>query len=161
MPGGNSGEPKVSDYEKAYQEDSAVKAAVDKEVARAQQAANQFVARGFGRLQITGDPRWTTPGEYPVTENWQKAIGAYQLWTSADVTVSGRIVTMTVTVHAADHYNFNPGQADIATGLPDNANGRFTELGWAQPFDTSGQVVRRVTWDIADPTNVTVVNLSE
>lgn len=50
-----------------------------------------------------------------------------------------------MTIHAEDMYNFNPGAADIATGTPDSANGRFeiTGLGheylnrgtFSQPFD--------------------------
>ena len=50
-----------------------------------------------------------------------------------------------MTIHAEDMYNFNPGAADIATGTPDAANGRFeiTGLGheylnrgtFSQPFD--------------------------
>lgn len=50
-----------------------------------------------------------------------------------------------MTIHAEDMYNFNPGNFDIATGLPDDANGRFelTGLGheylntgtYSQPFD--------------------------
>jgi hypothetical protein len=50
-----------------------------------------------------------------------------------------------MTIHEEDMYNFNPGNADIATGTPDSANGRFeiTGLGheymnhgtYSQPFD--------------------------
>ena len=63
---------------------------------------------------------------------------------------NGDAVTMTVTVHAEDRYNFNSGSADIATGLPDNANGRFEEIGWAKPFDTSGELTRTVTWKLGE-----------
>lgn len=35
---------------------------------------------------------------------------------------------------------------DIATGLPDDSNGRFAVLGWAKSFFTYGKAVRKVTW---------------
>ena len=96
-----------------------------------------------GQLEVA----WT----YPTTENWQKALGDHKLWSSADVRVDGDRVTMTVTVHAADHYDFNRDASDIATGEPDDENGRFAELGWAKGFDTSGQTTRTVTWTLGDP----------
>lgn len=63
---------------------------------------------------------------------------------------------MVITVHAEDRYNVNAGQADIATGEPDSANGRFAELGWAQGFHVTGDVQRVVEWDVDDPDDVTV-----
>ncbi len=46
---------------------------------------------------------------------------------SADVTVSanakGEIVySANLAVHREDRYNFNPGQHDVATGIPDSTN---------------------------------------
>lgn len=98
---------------------------------------------------MTGDAH---PGgrHYPVTENWQKTIGGHQTWSSADVKVEGDRVTMKVTVHGEDYYNFNHGQADIASGAKDDENGRFTELGWAKPFKSHGEVTRTVTWTLGD-----------
>ncbi len=64
--------------------------------------------------------------------------------------VDGDRVEMTVTVHGEDYYNFNRGQSDIATDLKDDENGRFTELGWAKPFPSSGTVVRTITWTLGD-----------
>lgn len=90
---------------------------------------------------------------YPETEDWQKAIGAHQIWTSATVTVTpganpGEPPTfaMTITVHAEDRYNFNPGAADIATGTPDAANGRFEQTGLAHQYTNSGSLEREVSW---------------
>ncbi|MCC2317924.1 hypothetical protein [Cellulomonas chengniuliangii] len=103
---------------------------------------------------MTGGATPTT--SYPVTENWQKTIGGYQQWSSADVAVSGGVVTMTVTVHAEDYYNFNRGQADIASNAPDDENGRFTEVGWAKPFPTTGTLTRTVTWPIGNPASATM-----
>ena len=63
---------------------------------------------------------------------------------------------MVVTVHVEDQYNFNAGQSDIASGAPDSANGRFSELGWAQGFNVTGEVQRVVEWDVDDPDDVTI-----
>ena len=145
----NTGEPLEIDYEEAYNEDPAIRNAVDAEIRSAQEWAERL-ARQSGRssFSMTGDPSLASQlgGAYPSTENWQKTLGDHQIWSSADVRVEGNRVTMTVTVNAADHYNFNRGESDIATGASDNENGRFSELGWAQGFDTSGQVTREISW---------------
>ncbi|WP_142386828.1 hypothetical protein [Mycobacterium hubeiense] len=142
----NDGKPIVFDYEEAYREDTGVRANVNAEIARAQRAAEDLVRAGNTSFSMTGNASATK--EYPVTENWQKAIGGYQQWSSADVRVDGNKVTMEVTVHAEDHYNFNRGETDIGTGTPDEVNGRFAEVGWAKPFDSSGSVTRTITWEL-------------
>ena len=43
--------------------------------------------------------------------------------------------------------NFNKGTADVFTSLPNNANGRFAELGWVQSFITKGRYVKYIKWD--------------
>jgi hypothetical protein len=90
---------------------------------------------------------------YPETENWQKAIGAHQIWMSATVTVRPAAIsgdppnfTMRMTLHAEDRYNFNPGSADIATGTPDAANGRFERTGLAHQYTNYATLERDVTW---------------
>lgn len=142
----NDGKPIEFDYEEAYREDPAIRANVDDQISRAQRGAEELIRAGNTSFSMTGDASPTA--NYPTTENWQKAVGGYQQWSSADVKVDGNKVTMTVTVHAEDHYNFNRGQADVETGAADNENGRFTELGWAKPFDSHGEVTRTVTWDL-------------
>ncbi|RAX19723.1 hypothetical protein DRB06_11670 [Actinomyces sp. Z5] len=57
---------------------------------------------------------------------------------------------MTTTITAKDHWNFDEGKADKATGTPDSENGRFEELGWARSFDTSGTVTRTVSWKVGE-----------
>ncbi len=79
------------------------------------------------------------------TENWQKTIGQHYIWGSADVEGCDTL-TMIITIHEKDRYNFNRGAHDIATGLPDNANRRFAVLGWAKSLITNGKVVKKVTW---------------
>jgi hypothetical protein len=89
---------------------------------------------------------------YPRTENWQKAIGAHVIWISAHVDVhednnlQRRSMTITMTLHMEDRYNFNPGAHDIVTGTPDNANGVFELTGLGQEFMQYGTVNRVVTW---------------
>lgn len=114
-----------------------------------------MVAEGRDRFSFTGP----SAGEsyYPGTENWQKTIGGYQQWSSGDVTVDDQgNARMVVTVHAEDHDNFNANNQDIATSEPDDANGRFSELGWAQGFDAGGEIVRVVEWNVDSPDQVTV-----
>lgn len=157
----NTGDPVEFDYEEAAREDSGVRSNINAEAARTAAAVDEMVADGKdGTFQITGPARGypvmdsngqLVAGAYPRTENWQKAIGGYQQWSSADVTVKDGMVTMEVTVHAEDHYNFNPGQGDITTGAKDEENGRFTEVGWAKPFDSSGDITRTITWPAGSP----------
>jgi hypothetical protein len=90
---------------------------------------------------------------YPATENWQKAIGAHSIWIEANVTVTvtetpgegegaestfSREFDIEMTIHAEDMYNFNPGAADIATGTPDSANGRFEITGLGHEYLNTG-----------------------
>jgi hypothetical protein len=93
---------------------------------------------------------WSELYPYPETENWQKAIGAHSLWLSAGVTVAGdRLhsgMTMHLILHAEDRYNFNPGEADIATGVPDSANGQFELAGLGHQYTNYGEAARLVRW---------------
>lgn len=147
----NTGDTFTIDYERAYRDDAGVRSNVDDEVARALAGADRIASTGAVSFSMTGAASGTS--SYPVTENWQKTVGGYQQWGSADVVVNRDTVTMTVTVHAEDYYNFNRGQADIASGAPDDENGRFTEVGWAKPFPTTGSVTRTVTWPLGDPSS--------
>lgn len=88
---------------------------------------------------------------YPATENWQKAIGAHQIWMSADITVkpdgNGKPqFSANMTLHAEDRYNFNPGMKDIATGTPDAVNGRFETVGLAKQYTNYATLQRDVSW---------------
>lgn len=95
---------------------------------------------------------------YPGTENWQKAIGAHSIWVELNVSVEmwesapiqdrpmgvaegpaappmrGRRFDIEFTIHMEDMYNFNPGAADIATGIPDSDNGRFEITGLGHEY---------------------------
>jgi hypothetical protein len=152
---GGSGEPVRIDYEEAAREDEHVRATIDAQVRSAGEHADRLL-RETGRpdLSITGDA--VSAGDlvdgYPTaTENWQKTLGGYNVWSTADVHVEGNRVTMTVTVNAEDRYNFNAGAADIATGAPDSENVRFAKVGWAKGFMVTGSVTRTVSWTLGDP----------
>lgn len=148
---GNSGEDLHYDLAEGYREDEGVAAVVNREISRAAQGIDELVASsGQTQFQVTGPASSSAP-HYPVTENWQKAIGGHQQWSSADVTVENGVVTMEITVHAEDRYNFNRGQADIGSGTPDDVNGRFTEVGLAQPFNSHGTMTQTVTWPVGQP----------
>lgn len=149
------------DYNEFITEDANGKIAADNLLIEAQRNA-EIIGQGREQFRISseaypiggGDPRFP----YPSTENWQKAIGGHHVWTNADVTVTTndageRIYTMTLTYHGEDRYNFNPGQADEASGLLDRENGRFEVLGWADPFMSYGESQRTVTWVEGDVPN--------
>lgn len=147
----NTGEPMDFDYDKAYREDSGIRAGVDTEIARAARGAEELIRNGNTDFSMTGDAAPVADAHYPTTENWQKAVGGYQTWSHSNVRVDGNTVTMEITVAGEDRYNFNRDQADIATGAGDNENGRFTEIGWAKPFDVHGELTRTITWELGDP----------
>lgn len=150
-----TGTPFQVDYEEAYQEDPNIQTAVDAEILAAQQAAEElYLSSGRTSFAMSGDPSSVTElGDYPSTENWQKALGDHQIYSTSNIVVDGNKATMTITVKAEDMYNFNAGASDIVTGTPDEENGRFSTLGWAQAFPTSGELQRTVTWTIGgDPT---------
>lgn len=90
---------------------------------------------------------------YPQTEDWQKAIGGHPIWTSGTVTVTpsstpsgAPTFSMDMTLHAEDRYNFNPGQADIATGVPDATRGKLEQTGLAHQYTQYATLEREVTW---------------
>lgn len=90
---------------------------------------------------------------YPATENWQKAIGAHTIWLSGSVTVKSNPLSpsppafsMKMVLHAEDQYNFNKGQADIASGIPDNENGRFVVCGLAHGYRHVATLTRNFSW---------------
>lgn len=107
----------------------------------------------------TDDPDLGDLFPYPATENWQKALGCHVIWLSGSVTVStgaGRTAYISLmTLHAEDRFNFNPGDQDIKTGIPDAANGRFEITGLAQQYMNYSTLTRTVRW--AGPTGETAV----
>lgn len=95
---------------------------------------------------------------YPETANWQKALGGHVVWVSADVQVKINEkhqleYRADMVIHMEDRYNFNPGQHDVATGIPDSANGRFEITGLAKQYTNYGRITRQITWNDADSTS--------
>ncbi|WP_157736333.1 hypothetical protein [Granulosicoccus antarcticus] len=93
---------------------------------------------------------------YPESENWQKAIGAHQVYTRSEVTVTRLengtlLASAAIEVNFEDRYNFNPGQQDIATGAPDSERGVLEQTGLAQQFDQVGQAQLETQWIIGSP----------
>lgn len=159
------GADRTINYERYLENDASGKATLKNLVIDAQKNAEVL---GKGRDAFSMTSRAYQPGgpdarfPYPDTENWQKAIGGHSVWTSADVKASGtgsdRTYTMTMKIHAEDRYNFNPGQSDIATGIPDSDNGVFEITGLAHQYTQRGEVTRVVTWKEGDIANAEIVD---
>jgi hypothetical protein len=105
------------------------------------------------QFAITGGPiscGTTTLFPYPATENWQKAIGGHIIWLSGNVKViekNGETwFNLEMVLHAEDRYNFNPGQKDIATGIPDSDNGIFEITGLGRQFTQKAALKRIIKW---------------
>jgi len=96
------------------------------------------------------DPLFRKLFPYPATENWQKAIGSHFIWLSGSVTIGSNAgqpsFAGVMTLHAEDRYNFNPGAKDIATGIPDSANGVFEVTGLAQQYMNYATLQRTLRW---------------
>jgi hypothetical protein len=94
---------------------------------------------------------------YPSTENWQKAIGGHAIWISANVemaidpTAKTMTLTVALTIHAVDMYNFNPDNHDITTGIADAENGRFEVTGLAHEFLQTGEATRTFSFQAPLP----------
>jgi len=86
-----------------------------------------------------------TPGfnsiPQPATANWQKAIGGCSCWIYGSYYKSGSTGILSIYIKIKDRYNFNAGEVDIETGLPDNIFGRFSVLGWAKEFTSVGTYI--------------------
>ena len=151
-----NGQPRHFSYERYVQADRSGAVTLENMIADAQQGAEGlYKASSKASFQMTstavttGGTSTTLP--YPATENWQKAIGGHNLWISANVQVSAAAdgalwFNMEMTLHAEDRYNFNPGQRDIATGIPDSDNGRFEITGLAHQYMHYATLKRTVRW---------------
>lgn len=148
------------DYKKAYNEDKNIRLEVDTYIEDTKRVVEQLYAEtGERNFSITGELLPVGAKHYPSTENWQKTIGAHFIWISADVEVDdvGNI-SMKTTIHEIDRYNFNKGMADIASGAPDDENGRFEKIGWANSFNTIGQFDTTVEWKQGEYDEVGSIN---
>ena len=140
-----SGTEMTIDFEKAYREDKAVRKNVDIAISTAQRQAEILSKKSYERFFMTSGLK--NVDSYPVTENWQKALGGFQLWGEAEVERCGERFSMNLVLHEIDRYNFDKKKKDIVTGIPDYVNGRFAELGWAHSFITKGEISVSVSWE--------------
>jgi hypothetical protein len=153
-------------YEKFVNDDASGKTILNNAIADTQRGAedlyNQMIAKDpslkgkpitfnvtSGAITVGGSDAYP----YPATENWQKAIGGHPIWNSATVTVTPPATeggkpqfSMRYTLHAEDRYNFNPGQADIATGVPDATRGKLEQTGLAHQYTQYATLSRDVSW---------------
>lgn len=169
------GQPRTFDYESYLHDDESGRAAFAGATALAQRGADGTYQWMLDRalvkpgepvtFTITSDPYPVGPPNpedhpisypYPASEDWQKTIGAHQMWTVTEVTYTpdsdGVVqVDATMTLHAEDRYNFNPGQHDIGTGEDDSVRGVLEESGLAHQYDHSGTAIHTTTWTQGAP----------
>jgi len=144
-----SGKDVKVNYTRAYMFDKTIKSYIDNEVSLIKIFAQENYAQtGETSFEIIGGLQPIPNG---TNENWQKTIGAHNTYGHAVVTINPETgkASMKVTFHMEDMYNFNPGQADIASGTPDAVNGRFAEIGWAKEFKTYGSMTKKYKWDLS------------
>ena len=139
-----TGSPMNVDYVKAYREDSGIATSVKNAVREAQREAERLAKAGGREFKMSSNAE--TADRYPTTKNWQKTIGGHSLWGEAQVYNCKDQFSMQITINAIDRYNFNKNAFDIATGAPDNENGRFEVLGWAKSFTVRGSILVQVDW---------------
>lgn len=146
------GKDRQINYERFLQNDSSGKVLIENLMDDFQHRAS-IIGKDRKRFSVTSSAFTVGAGgiaPYPATANWQKALGAHFLWVSADVSVSATktdiIYNADVTIHVEDRYNFNPGSNDVATGIPDEANGRFEITGLAKQYTNYATVHRTTRW---------------
>jgi hypothetical protein len=76
---------------------------------------------------------------------WQERTGVHTEMRGKPLLVL-LILMFFMTLHVQEMYNFNPGAADIATGIPDPANGIFEITGLAKQYLNVSQISRTVQW---------------
>jgi len=143
--------------EKAYIEDLSIRKFIDLEIINLQTAVENIYYQLVDcdnqeiiEINVTGSLiSITEVNIYPELENWQKALGDFLICLSANIMYDQKTkkAIAQITLNSIDMYNFNKDAADIFTGLPDNANGRFVVLGWAKSFVTKGRYLKYVMWD--------------
>lgn len=153
-----NGQSRIFSYDRYVMNDEAGKITLHNAILDIQQGAIEYWKNNGkpNSYMITGTEIQCSAGSvefpYPHTENWQKAIGAHVIWISGTVTVTMPATAiprfkLIMTLHAEDRYNFNPGQADIVTGIPDSDNGIFEMTGLGHQYDHFSTLVRVITWE--------------
>lgn len=127
----------TADYQKAINEDPVIKAVYDQAIADVKKAALIMFAEESSFAFHSLKP-FSVPNGNSV--NWQRTLGGHSIWFEGTVAYNKDqcVLDITMTLFFEDYYNFNPGQTDITTGIPDNVNCLFEQLGWAKGFFTRG-----------------------
>lgn len=160
------GKPRVFSYERYVTNDNSGRTTLRNAILDLQDAAIKLWQSHshLRKFNITGPaipcgsdpsryPYLSTHFPYPATENWQKAIGGHMIWLSGELSVipsphatPSPLFELTMILHAEDRYNFNPGQQDIATGIPDSENGLFAMTGLAHQYNHFSTLTRQIEW---------------
>ena len=141
----NKGQELTIDYLKFYKEDALGRKTINNAITEAMHKIEEL-------HKIANNDLFYISGDYftvnASTENWQKTIGGHKVWFRGKVIFNPENCTyyLTLYVKMEDLYNFNLGQQDIATGLRDIENGRFSTLGWAKQFFTHGAFTVQKEW---------------
>jgi hypothetical protein len=128
------------DYQKGINEDAIIKYYnYNKAIADVKNAALIMFA-DEASFSFYSKTAYSVPNGESV--NWQRTIGGHSIWLEGTVKYNKGACTldMTITLFVEDYYNFNPGQADLSTGIPDNVNCLFERLGWAKGFFSRGKL---------------------
>lgn len=146
----NSGTDLMIEYIRVYNDEQNIRETLDGELSKMLKSAEKI-------YELTGETKFEIIGELVgimngSTENWQKTLGAHQVYGYGDVTINKSTSTASInyTFRTEDMYNFNKGNADIASGVEDDKNGRFSTLGWAKEFKTIGEINSTETWELGD-----------
>ena len=127
------------DYEKAISEDGLILQGFEAELNGAQVDIEKSHDGKLVKFKVYSQDGRLVRTE---TDNWSKALGGHQIWGSGEVEFDPVKCKykLTIEIEIEDFYNFNNGQYDIMTGLPDSENGRFEVFGWANSFFSRGKV---------------------
>ncbi len=144
-----NGEPRTFSVEKFVREDGEGEVMLD-EARKAAERASIELGNEPGTYRFVSNTVSHTGN--PETENWQKTIGKAQYWTDTTVVVTenpdGTINReLSITINMEDKYDFNPGEGDIASGVSDDANGRFQVVGLADSYIHTGSATFTHSFD--------------
>lgn len=151
-----NGQPRTFSYERYVLMDQSGKKTLESAILEAKLVSYYFRMFSAGTSFSFTGPAIPCGGSieypYPATENWQKTIGGHVIWLSANVNASplgekNPKFSVELTLHAEDRYNFNPNQKDIATGISDSENGRFSRAGLAHQYMHTSTLKRNFSWE--------------
>ena len=152
---GATGKDYNFDLEDYFDDDKSGKIMLYNATEIAKENASQLITTPGEKIEMTSKGFSVTGGSklfpYPDTEDWQKAVGAFNFWMSATVSSSSdgsgtTTYVMNLTIHAEDKYNFNPGAKDIASDIPDSDNGVFELTGLGKEFMQYGTYTETIIW---------------